>query len=150
MLAFNTTKGGSKWSKRAQQTCKWDSLWRCIIGNAKREGADCLIYGSLVPYSGVPFRSDIALSPRQLTLHSSLSDQRQHRGPNPRDAEAFAPEMLPRLRDACADLCWLLSRGYDRPAWRALKGGGCVQIPAASGLPGGASAYCEDRALVVR
>lgn len=41
-----------------------------------------------------------------------MPDQRQHRGPNPRDAEAFAPEMLPRLRDACADLCWLLSRGY--------------------------------------
>ncbi len=41
-----------------------------------------------------------------------MPDHRQHRGPNPRDAEAFAAEMLPRLRQACADLCWLLSRGY--------------------------------------
>jgi len=51
-----------------------------------------------------------------------LPDQRQHRGPNPRDAEAFAPEMLPRLRDACADLCWLLSRGYADKSAATLVG----------------------------
>ena len=41
-----------------------------------------------------------------------MSDQRQHRGANPKDAAAFAAKMEPRLREACADLCWLLSRGY--------------------------------------
>jgi len=41
-----------------------------------------------------------------------MPDKRLHRGPNPKDAEAFAPEMLPLMREACADLCWLLSRGY--------------------------------------
>src|ERR1700739_1057356 len=41
-----------------------------------------------------------------------MPDHRQHRGQNPKDAEAFDAKMLPRLREACADLCWLLSRGY--------------------------------------
>ena len=41
-----------------------------------------------------------------------MPDKRLHRGANPKDADAFAPEMHPRLREACADLCWLLSRGY--------------------------------------
>lgn len=51
-----------------------------------------------------------------------MPDQRQHRGPNPRDAEAFAPEMLPRLRAACTDLCWLLSRGYAEKSAGTLVG----------------------------
>ena len=51
-----------------------------------------------------------------------MPDQRQHRGPNPRDAEAFAPEMLPRLRAACADLCWLLTRGYAEKSAGTLVG----------------------------
>jgi hypothetical protein len=58
--------------------------------------------------------------------HSSFSlpmpDQRQHRGANPRDAEAFAPETWPRLREACADLCWLLSRGYAEKSAGTLVG----------------------------
>jgi hypothetical protein len=41
-----------------------------------------------------------------------MPDQRQHRGANPKDAEAFSPEMEPRLRQASADFSWLLSRGY--------------------------------------
>jgi hypothetical protein len=51
-----------------------------------------------------------------------MPDQRQHRGPNPRDAEAFAPEMLPRLRTACVDLCWLLTRGYAEKSAGTLVG----------------------------
>ncbi len=35
-----------------------------------------------------------------------------HRGPDPRDALAFASASLPALRGAAADFCWLLSRGY--------------------------------------
>jgi hypothetical protein len=41
-----------------------------------------------------------------------LSDTRTHRGPDPRDALAFDPSAWPALREAVADLCWLLSRGY--------------------------------------
>lgn len=51
-----------------------------------------------------------------------MPDQRQHRGANPRDAEAFAPETWPRLREACADLCWLLSRGYAEKSAGTLVG----------------------------
>ena len=35
-----------------------------------------------------------------------------HRGPHPEDAELFAEENWPRLREATGDLSWLLSRGY--------------------------------------
>jgi hypothetical protein len=46
-----------------------------------------------------------------------VPDRRKHRGPHPEDARLFAPAMLPVLRQATADLCWLLSRGYaDRSA----------------------------------
>jgi hypothetical protein len=35
-----------------------------------------------------------------------------HRGPDPRDRDEFAPERWAHLREAVADLSWLLSRGY--------------------------------------
>jgi hypothetical protein len=41
-----------------------------------------------------------------------LPDIRSHRGPDPRDDEAFGPTALPALREAVADLSWLLGRGY--------------------------------------
>jgi len=41
-----------------------------------------------------------------------VPDTRSHRGPDPRDAEAFAASALPALRDAVSDLSWLLERGY--------------------------------------
>jgi hypothetical protein len=47
---------------------------------------------------------------------------RGHRGPYPEDAKLFAPETLPRLRQALADLNWLLSRGYALPSSLALVG----------------------------
>lgn len=40
-------------------------------------------------------------------------DTRRHRGAHPVDAELFAEDQLPRLRQAVVDLCWLLSRGYN-------------------------------------
>jgi hypothetical protein len=40
-------------------------------------------------------------------------DTRRHRGAHPADAELFATDQLPKLRQAVADLCWLLSRGYN-------------------------------------
>ena len=51
-----------------------------------------------------------------------MPDKRLHRGPNPKDAEAFAPEILDRLSEACADLCWLLSRGYSDKSASTLVG----------------------------
>lgn len=41
-----------------------------------------------------------------------MPDTRRHRGPHPRDEELFAPSAHATLREAVADLCWLLSRGY--------------------------------------
>ena len=41
-----------------------------------------------------------------------MPDRRTHRGQHPEDARLFGPEALPRLRQAAADLAWLLSRGY--------------------------------------
>ncbi|HZW33158.1 MAG TPA: DUF434 domain-containing protein, partial [Isosphaeraceae bacterium] len=41
-----------------------------------------------------------------------MPDTRSHRGPDPRDGEAFAPSSLPAVRAAVADLSWLLGRGY--------------------------------------
>ena len=48
-----------------------------------------------------------------------LPDQRQHRGPHPEDSQLFAAVNWPRLREATADLSWLLTRGYASPS--ALK-----------------------------
>ena len=42
----------------------------------------------------------------------SVPDSRTHRGPDTRDGEAFGPSALPALREAVADLSWLLGRGY--------------------------------------
>ena len=51
-----------------------------------------------------------------------MPDTRTHRGPHPEDARLFAPEARPQLRDATADLCWLLSRGYVTPSALHLVG----------------------------
>ena len=41
-----------------------------------------------------------------------MPDRRLHRGPHPEDAHLFAPGQWAALQGACADLAWLLSRGY--------------------------------------
>jgi hypothetical protein len=41
-----------------------------------------------------------------------VPDNRAHRGPDPRDFEAFGPPNLPALRGAVADFSWLLGRSY--------------------------------------
>jgi hypothetical protein len=41
-----------------------------------------------------------------------VPDKRGHRGPDPRDGEAFGPSSWLALRGAVADLAWLLGRGY--------------------------------------
>jgi len=51
-----------------------------------------------------------------------MPDTRQHRGPHPEDAELFAESRWPTLRDATADLSWLLSRGYGEIASLKLVG----------------------------
>lgn len=45
-----------------------------------------------------------------------MPDRRSHRGPHPDDARLFAPDQHAHLRQAVADLSWLLSRGY---AWKS-------------------------------
>ena len=41
-----------------------------------------------------------------------MPDTRRHRGPHPQDAELFASETHPTLREAVNHLSWLLTRGY--------------------------------------
>jgi hypothetical protein len=51
-----------------------------------------------------------------------LPDKRKHRGANPQDATAFAPDRRPGLRQAVADLSWLLSHGYAEKSSLKLVG----------------------------
>jgi hypothetical protein len=51
-----------------------------------------------------------------------LPDTRSHRGPHPEDGQLFGPEAQPRLVEAVADLCWLLTRGYATPSALKLVG----------------------------
>jgi hypothetical protein len=51
-----------------------------------------------------------------------MPDQRKHRGAHPQDGELFAAEHWPRLRQATADLSWLLSRGYASPSATKIVG----------------------------
>jgi hypothetical protein len=51
-----------------------------------------------------------------------MSDERRHRGPHPADHELFAPEVLPALRQATAELSWLFQRGYGQSAALKLVG----------------------------
>jgi len=48
-----------------------------------------------------------------------LPDRRRHRGRHPEDDRLFSPPWHGALREACADLSWLLGRGYALPS--ALK-----------------------------
>lgn len=54
--------------------------------------------------------------------NAKVSDTRTHRGPHPRDTEAFAAENLARLQTATGELSWLLSRGYANPSALKLVG----------------------------
>ena len=51
-----------------------------------------------------------------------MPDSRTARGPHPKDAECFAPSALPALRQAVAELSWLLERGYPKKAALKLVG----------------------------
>ena len=51
-----------------------------------------------------------------------MPDTRSHRGPHPEDHRLFAPETLGTLREAVADLNWLLSRGYPNAGAQKLVG----------------------------
>lgn len=51
-----------------------------------------------------------------------MPDLRKHRGPHPEDASLFAENVVPALRAATADLCWLLTRGYTDKAALKLVG----------------------------
>ena len=49
-------------------------------------------------------------------------DTRQHRGAHPADKQLFSVERLPVLREAIADLSWLLTRGYSLKSSLKLSG----------------------------
>lgn len=51
-----------------------------------------------------------------------MPDRRSHRGPDPRDDQAFAPAAWPQLQEAVADLSWLLGRDYSPHAALKLVG----------------------------
>jgi hypothetical protein len=51
-----------------------------------------------------------------------MPDTRSHRGARADDASSFAPERVPVLRTATAELSWLLSRGYSEHAASTLVG----------------------------
>lgn len=53
-------------------------------------------------------------------------DRRQHRGAHPEDRQLFAPERLPAVRAAVADLSWLMERGYSSNAALKLTGDRCA------------------------
>lgn len=49
-------------------------------------------------------------------------DTRHHRGAHPADAQLFNTDQLPKLRQAIAELSWLLSRGYKMTSSLKLVG----------------------------
>jgi len=51
-----------------------------------------------------------------------MSEGHRHRGAHPKDQGLFAASQLPALRQAVADLSWLLSRGYAAAASLKLVG----------------------------
>jgi hypothetical protein len=51
-----------------------------------------------------------------------VPDTRIHRGPHPQDAALFSTAAIATLSSACADLCWLLSRGYPAASAATLVG----------------------------
>ena len=51
-----------------------------------------------------------------------MENKPRHRGRHPADDELFAPERLPVLRTAVAELSWLLDRGYADTSALALVG----------------------------
>jgi hypothetical protein len=77
-----------------------------------------------------------------------MPDRRTHRGPNPQDAELFAPSAWPALRDATGDLGWLLGRGYSETS--ALKVVGDRYSLAARQRDAVMRAACPDEAAARR
>ncbi len=74
-----------------------------------------------------------------------MPDTRAHRGPHPEDARLFAPAAWPVLREATADLSWLLSRDYASPS--AVKLVGDRYQLAARQRTGVERCACSDGAL---
>lgn len=56
------------------------------------------------------------------TSEPFMPDHRRHRGPHPDDRALFEAAHLPTLRVACAELSWLLSRGYAETSSLKLVG----------------------------
>ncbi len=77
-----------------------------------------------------------------------MKQRQRHRGMHPQDAKLFAPEMVPRLRDAVGDLSFLLTRGYAQDA--ALKVVGDHYQLTARQRKASLRASCSDQSLAQR
>ena len=77
-----------------------------------------------------------------------MPDTRIHRGPHPQDATLFSAAAVPTLSSACADLCWLLSRGYPATSAATLVGDR-YQLTARQRVAV-ARCACSDAALAAR
>jgi len=75
-------------------------------------------------------------------------DTRRHRGAHPSDGKLFHSDHLPALREATADLSWLLSRGYA--AASSLKMVGDRRRLSARQRAAVARAACSDDHLRIR
>lgn len=76
-----------------------------------------------------------------------MPDTRTHRGPHPSDPNLFRAVEVPKLREAMADYCWLLTRGYSGDAALKLVGDH-FQLAARQRLAlvrGGCSNLASDR-----
>lgn len=71
-----------------------------------------------------------------------MPDTRSHRGPHPEDPRLFGPAAWPALREATADLSWLLGRGYA-PASALKLVGDRYQLDARQRMAVGRAA-CSD------
>ncbi len=57
-----------------------------------------------------------------ISSFQNMSSEDRHRGAHPADQELFGPEAIPALRQATADLSWLLGHGYARTSSLKLVG----------------------------
>lgn len=77
-----------------------------------------------------------------------MPDHRRHRGPHPEDTQLFAPPSHDALRNATADLSWLVSRDYATPS--ALKVVGDRYNLSARQRTAVMRSACSDAALASR
>jgi len=77
-----------------------------------------------------------------------MGQRQTHRGKHPEDGKLFAPERVPVLREAVADLSFLYTRGYsDRSALKTVGDRYALDVRQRAAV---SSAACSDAALECR